>query len=68
MEIDTTDDLTFGFWNGKPGLAFSDICLATEMHLEGQKKKKKTRVEGYNCGLMLDLLASLSLDSRADSE
>lgn len=40
VEIDTTDEVTFGFWNGKPGLAFSDICLATEMHLEGRKKKR----------------------------
>lgn len=33
-------DITFGFWNGKPGLAFSDICLTTEMQSEGQKKGK----------------------------
>lgn len=44
VEIDTTDEVTFGFWNGKPGLAFSDICLATEMHLEGREKK------GNKCG------------------
>lgn len=35
----TTDELTFSSWNVKLGLAFSDICYATEMHLVGQKKK-----------------------------
>lgn len=38
--MDTMDELTFSFWNGKPDLAFSDICLATKMHLEGQKRRR----------------------------
>jgi len=48
VEFDITDELTFGFWNGWPGLAFSGICLDTVMHLEGWKRKeggKKTRME-----------------------
>lgn len=38
--MDTMDELTFSFWNGEPDLAFSDICLATKMHLEGQKRRR----------------------------
>lgn len=53
MEIDITDELTFGSWNGKPSLAFSDICLATEMHLEGQKKRENMGIEVYNYGLTI---------------
>lgn len=46
MDTKTAGELTFSFWNGKPGLAFSDICLATEMHLEGQEKGKRRREGG----------------------
>lgn len=36
-------EITFGFWTGKLGLAFCDICCGTEMHMEGQRKwGKKT--------------------------
>lgn len=38
-------ELTFSFWNTTSGLAFSDISLATEMHLEGQRKEKKMEGE-----------------------
>lgn len=43
MKIDITAELTFGFWDGWPGLAFSDICLATEMGFEGQKKRTRKK-------------------------
>lgn len=46
MDTKTAGELTFSFWNGKPGLAFNDICLTTEMHLEGQEKGKKRREGG----------------------
>lgn len=39
-------ELTFSFWNATSGLAFSDIFLATETHLEGQRKEKKTEGSG----------------------
>lgn len=53
MEI----DLTFGFWNDKPGLAFSDICLATEMHSWGHGERKMA-AEEYDDRLVWDLLAT----------
>lgn len=71
VEIDTMDELTFNCWNRKPGPAFSDICLATEMHLEGWMKEKdkqankqtnKTQWRSLIVDLVLNLLAILFLD------
>lgn len=49
--MDTMDELTFSFWNGKPALAFSDICLATKMHLEGWKKGGGKREKQNKAGV-----------------
>lgn len=42
----TMGELTFSFWNATSGLAFSDISLATETHLEGQRKEEEDRGGG----------------------
>lgn len=68
METNITDELTFGFWNGKPGLAFSDICLAAEMHFD-KKEKKRKGLEEFNCGMTVHCgPISGSLDSLSNAK